>query len=157
VARDLQKESVQAKRVNDVLFKDKQLLQMSTPVFEQLSPVGQRVIAAAAECSMDSLLGALSPTGNSGTESNAVALEKTLGSALVAVQKANEAVQGHLRHYLLESNAFNRPDTLTHASQLQGGPAADLGLVDDAKLRARNVAKRVSLCPDMRWCVRGIL
>jgi hypothetical protein len=132
-----------------VLFKDKRLLQMSTPVFDQLSPIGQKVLAAAAESSMDELLGTLSQaaSGSGNAGAGPVPLEKTMGSALATVQAANAAVKGHLRRYLLESNAFNNPDVLKHVSQLKGGPAADLGLVADAKMRARNVEKRVSPRP----------
>jgi hypothetical protein len=40
---------------------------MSTPGFDQLSSIGQKVIAAAAESSMDSRLGALSQAGDGGS------------------------------------------------------------------------------------------
>ena len=147
----LRKEGVQTQQVNEVLFKDKQLLGGNTPVFDQLSPVGQMVLAAAAENSMDALLGALS--GSSTDE-----LGETLGAALATVSEANDAVKGHIRHFLLESNAFNRLDVLANISQLQGGAAAGLGLVEDARLRAENIMSRVrTMLLSARWrCIRSI-
>ncbi len=140
LARELRKECVQTQQVNEVLFKDKQLLGGYTAVFDQLSPVGQMVLSAAAENSMGALLGALS--GSSPDE-----LGSTLGAALATVQQANDTVKGHIRHFLLESSAFNRLDVLANISQLQGGAAADLGLVADARLRAENIMNRVSPSP----------
>ena len=137
LARELRKECGQTQQVNEVLFKDKQLLGGYTAVFDQLSPVGQMVLSAAAENSMDALLGALS--GSTPNE-----LESTLETALATVQQANNTVKGHIRHFLLESSAFNRLDVLANISHLQRGAAADLGLVEDARLRAENIMNRVS-------------
>ena len=150
MAQMLRKEGVQTQQVNEVLFKDKQLLGGGTPVFEQLSPVGQMVLAAAAESSMDALLGALS-------DPNPDELGETLGAALATVSEANDAVKGHIRHFLLESSAFNRLDVLSNISQLEGGAAAGLGLVEDARLRAKNIMSRVStrLLPARWQCIHA--
>lgn len=134
-------ESVQTQKVNELLFDDKQLLQLPTSVYAQLSVVGQKAIAATAACSWDSLLGALPQAADDGhVESGHAALE----TALEVVQDANQTVKAHLRQYLLESNAFHDTGVLDHVSHLEGGPAADLGLVHDAELRARNIRLRVN-------------
>lgn len=138
VARDLRKEGVQTQRVNRVLFKDKNMLGTSAPVFKSLSPLGQQVLAAAAESALGALMGAVAQAGEGGS------LGEALGAALSVVQDANEEVKGQLRHFLLQSSDFNRPEVLAQLAEVQGGPAADLGLVADARLRARNLELRVS-------------
>ncbi len=148
VAQELRKEGAQVQKVKDVLFKDTDLLGTSTSVFEELSPLGQQILAMAAENSMDALMGIVAGSAGSGADG----LGPSLGTALAEVQEANETVKGSLRQFLLESNAFNRPEVLDHLASLQGGAAVALGLDEDAKLRARNMNKRVSDPSPPRKC-----
>lgn len=127
--------------MNALLFKDKRLLRLPAPVYEQLSVIGQRAIAAAGACSWDSLLGALSDAGDN---ANPVSCLDALETALEAVRDANQAVKAHLRYHLLESDCFYNRQVLEQVSHAQGGYAADLGLVRDAALRLRNMNMRVS-------------
>ena len=145
MAHHLRQESVQTQNVNLLLFEDKQLLQLPTSVYAQLPTIGQNAITAAAACLWDSLLDVLSRVGDDNVKADDDPLETVLKTALETVRHGNQTVKAHLRQYLLESDAFHDPQVLERVSKMKGGHAADLGLVGDAALRARNMKMRVSV------------
>ncbi|KAI9774046.1 MAG: hypothetical protein M1839_001931 [Geoglossum umbratile] len=106
---------------------------LALTIYGQLSAIGQKAVVGAASFQWDTLLGFLHKIRDP-------KVENPLDTLLKIIHTGNQTLKALVRQYLLDSVAFRNPDVLGRVSD--SDYAVELGLGDDAKLRARNLELR---------------
>lgn len=131
---DFFRESELTNNVYQFLFRER-YLEPSSSVYLLLSALGQKAIVVTASSLWDKLLDRLTRIKN-------LNADEAVDTVLKIIQSRNRTLQALLRQYLLDSSAFKDQQILGRVSQ--SDHATELGLNDDADLRARNLSMRVS-------------
>jgi hypothetical protein len=130
-------ESEQWHNFYQLLFRDKEL-ELQTPLYLQLSVLGQRAVAQAASAHWDRLLEFLRKIKD-------LEIRSPLDTLLKLIHSGNRNLKALVRQYVLDSVPFRDPAVLERVSRSDA--AVELGLRDDADLRARNLRLRVNIPP----------
>ena len=120
-----------------LLFRDKEL-ELQTPLYLQLSVLGQRAVAQATSAHWDRLLECLRKIKD-------LEIRSPLDTLLKLIRSGNRSLKALVRQYVLDSVPFRDPAVLERVSRSVA--AVELGLGDDADLRARNLRLRVNIPP----------
>ena len=109
---------------------------METSLFSQFTKLGQLELENVGRTLLDELLELLGRIQD-------LEIDDPLASLLKVISSGNNSLRNLLRQHGLSSAAFRDPEVLAKVITLP--IAAELGLDADAKLRQRNMSKRVHL------------